>query len=128
MLTWSEDPARLPCDDDAELMVLQPHLVVLKPEEEHEEKEEDKESEEAQDRKRRRKKLHKPRRMKMISKPTVVGAVLVVGVAVAVSYGLQVVPGRHPHMRELKNFGRLTGGVLVSFGGRLLDGLMAMGG
>ncbi|EKM58169.1 uncharacterized protein PHACADRAFT_182539 [Phanerochaete carnosa HHB-10118-sp] len=128
MLTWSEDLARLPRDDDAELMVLQPHLVVLQLPEEHDEKEEDRESDEVHDRKRKRRKLHKPKRMKMLSKPTVVGAVLVVGVAVAVSYGLQVAPGRHPHMRELKNLGRLTGGVLVSFGGRLLDGLVAMGG
>ena len=67
--------------------------------------------------------------MKVLTNPTVVGAVLVVGVAVAVSYSLQVTPERHHgHMREMKKLGKLAGGVLVGFGSRLLDGLLAMGG
>jgi TBC1 domain family member 20 len=135
MLTWSENPAHLPKDDEAEMMVTRPHLVVLPlPDEGEREKDEDA-SEEGTHRgshKHRRRRLQKPRRITdlVVQRRVVASAVLVLGVAMAV-YGLQAsTPERHHGAagRELRRVSRLLGGFVVGMGGRLLDGLLAMSG
>ncbi|KAI0689903.1 rab-GTPase-TBC domain-containing protein [Cerioporus squamosus] len=133
MLTWSERASEVPDDDEAELMVTRPELIVL-PYVEHEEEDEggkekrrrDKEKEE-----RRRRKLRKPRRltdMVVQRKTMVAGAVLVLGVAMAV-YGLNGgMPGgnghhRHGFGKEWRKVGRLLGGVIMGAGGRVYEGI-----
>ncbi|OBZ67637.1 Protein transport protein SEC23 [Grifola frondosa] len=93
LLTWSENPAELPDDDDAELMVTRPELVVRPYVDEIASGAESdtpggRRRKEEVERKRRR--LRKPRRLTDIvvqRKTMVAGAVLVLGVAMAV-YGL----------------------------------------
>ncbi|TFK48917.1 hypothetical protein OE88DRAFT_1663187, partial [Heliocybe sulcata] len=121
--TWSDVPAQLPDDDEAEAMVLRPELVVLP--EPPPSPESDEEKEEKSRRKRRR--LRKPLRSVRFAgvvverRHMVAGAVLVLGVAMAV-YGVRAVPdeaGRH----QWRRVGRWVGGVLVGASGRVLDGL-----
>ncbi|KAI0628633.1 rab-GTPase-TBC domain-containing protein [Trametes polyzona] len=143
MLTWSERRADLPSDDDAERMVLRPDLVVLP----HVEPEDDdiasegeslrspgrarnKEKEKERERKRRR--LRKPRRLTDIvvqRKTMVAGAVLVLGVAMAV-YGFNAgLPGsggghhRNGFGREWKKVGRFLGGAFVGAGERVFESI-----
>ncbi|KAH9916946.1 rab-GTPase-TBC domain-containing protein [Epithele typhae] len=104
MRTWSERAADLPDDDEAEAMGARPELVVLP-----------------------RRKLRKPRRLTDIvlqRRTMVAGAVIVLGVAVAV-YGLSagVAPGGNGHPRHSmgKKMGKLVGGMFVG-AGRVLDG------
>ncbi|PCH34972.1 hypothetical protein WOLCODRAFT_139669 [Wolfiporia cocos MD-104 SS10] len=141
MHTWSEDPSELPDDDEAELMVMKPELVVLPfigPEDEI--ASEDDSSATASEPKagrgrgkqepRKRRKLRKPRRLAVQRKTLVAGAVLVLGVAMAV-YGMQAGgpaamfraarEGHHRHSfgKEWKRIGHLVGGVLLGVGERL---------
>ncbi|KAI0717109.1 rab-GTPase-TBC domain-containing protein [Earliella scabrosa] len=135
MLTWSERASDLPDDDDAERMVARPELIVL-PYVEHES--DDDESEkgrrrrgEKEERERRRRRLRKPRRLTDIvvqRKTMVAGAVLVLGVAMAV-YGLNGgLPGaggghhRGGFGKEWRKVGRLLGGI-VGAGGKVFDGI-----
>ena len=134
MLTWSENPAHLPKDDEAEMMVTRPHLVVLPPPDEDEDEKDEEVPEEKSPRghKHKRRRLHKPRRISdlVVQRRVVASAVLVLGVAMAV-YGFQVAtPDRHhgPASRELKRLGKVLGGFVVGMGGRLFDSLLAMGG
>ncbi|RPD60239.1 hypothetical protein L226DRAFT_539685 [Lentinus tigrinus ALCF2SS1-7] len=134
MLTWSERASDLPDDDEAELMVTRPELIVLphvEGEPEMSEGERERRREEKEREERRRRKLRKPRRLTDIvvqRKTMVAGAVLVLGVAMAV-YGLNGgLPGgnghhRHGFSREWKKVGRLVGGVIMGAGGRVFDGI-----
>lgn len=129
MLTWSENPSELPADDEAELMVTQPSLIVLPPPEEADDwKAEEAEKETRKAGKRRRRKLRKPVRIGSVvveQRTVVASAVLVLSVAMAV-YGLQAAPERHhTASRELKRMGKYVGGLVVGLGGRMLDRLFA---
>ncbi|KZT24850.1 hypothetical protein NEOLEDRAFT_1134531 [Neolentinus lepideus HHB14362 ss-1] len=121
IFTWSENPAYLPDDDEAEEMVLRPELVVLP---QVESTDEDKEEDQHEKERRRRKKLKKPRRFAGVvveRRVMVAGAVLVLGVAMAV-YGIRAVPddtSRH-HWRRV---GRWVGGLLVGVSERVFDGI-----
>lgn len=134
MLTWTEDPTRLPADDEAEMMVLDPqHVVYPAPSEKEGSREEEieEEKDDRSQRLRRRRRLRKPRKigsMVIERKAVVASAVLVLGVAMAV-YGLHAIPERHHShtaSRELRRVGKHMGGVVLGMGGRLWDGLMAM--
>ncbi|KAI0659898.1 rab-GTPase-TBC domain-containing protein [Cubamyces menziesii] len=144
MLTWSERPSELPDDDEAELMVTKPELVVLPYVESDDGVASDEASsyhsphrkghrgEKESEKERRRKKLRKPRRLTDIvvqRRTMVAGAVLVLGVAVAV-YGLNSgLPGnsgghhRSGFGREWRKVGRLLGGALMGAGERVMEGL-----
>lgn len=147
MLTWSENPAELPDDDDAELMVTKPELIVLPYIEPEDEVASDDDSaaawgkrrrREYEAERRRRRKLRKPRRlgdMVIQRKTMVVGAVLVLGVAMAV-YGIQAGgPSgpfrsagdahhhRHDIGKEWKRVSQFVGGALSGMGERVFDGL-----
>ncbi|KAH9918040.1 rab-GTPase-TBC domain-containing protein, partial [Amylocystis lapponica] len=91
MLTWFEDPSELPSDDDAERMVLKPELVVrpvIDPEDEVASDDETDSTRRAHEKQaRRRRRLRKPHRLAVQRKTMVAGAVLVLGVAMAV-YGI----------------------------------------
>ncbi|KAI0337377.1 hypothetical protein BDW22DRAFT_952635 [Trametopsis cervina] len=129
MLTWSENPSQLPSDDDAELMVTQPHLIVLPPPEEDDTKEKMEETKDAHGAaKRRRRTLRKPVRIGSVvikQRTVVASAVLVLGVAMAV-YGLQAsTPDRHHGAsRELKKLTRFVGGLVLGVGGKLWERLI----
>ena len=131
MRTWSESSAL--SDDEAERMVASPHLVVLPPpledEEDKEAAEEEAEKRVEKERKHRRR-LRKPVRLGsvVVERNVVVGAALVLGVAMAV-YGWQVTPQRHhSHAagRELLRLWKYLGVSVAALGGRLRDGLVEM--
>ncbi|KAF7791724.1 hypothetical protein EIP86_002748 [Pleurotus ostreatoroseus] len=135
VFTWSENPSELPSDDEAELMVTQPQLVVLPPPppvaSENKEGADDEHEREKRHRRHRRR-LYKPRRLgaMVVERKTVVAsAVLVLGVAMAI-YGLQTTPERHhgSASRELRRMSRMFGGVLVGAGERIWDGIVGMTG
>lgn len=148
MLTWSEDPSELPDDDEAELMVLKPELVVLPHIDQDEEVASDEEYEksprhkrrarkEQEREERRRRKLRKPRRMGDVvlqRKTMVAGAVLVLGVAMAV-YGMQSGAAanifnageghrRHHLEREWKRLSGFIGGAVLGVGERMFGGFV----
>lgn len=131
MLTWSEQAAALPPDDAAELIVTTPHLVVLRPpEDDAGGKEADGEEDDRHAHRRRRRRLRKPRRLSALveRRPVLASAVLVLGVAMAV-YGLQVAtPERAHRSQELKRMVKYVGGLVFGMGGKLLDGLVGLGG
>ncbi|OSD05074.1 hypothetical protein PYCCODRAFT_1362821 [Trametes coccinea BRFM310] len=148
MLTWSERRAELPDDDEAELMVTKPELVVLpyvEPEDEDLASDEAssyrptpargdrnrKGAKEESEKEKRRRRLRKPRRLTDIvvqRRTMVAGAVLVLGVAMAV-YGYNAsLPGGGGHHRggfgrEWRKVGRFLGGALVGAGERVFEGL-----
>ncbi|KAI9062078.1 hypothetical protein FKP32DRAFT_1630189, partial [Trametes sanguinea] len=134
MLTWSEHRAELPDDDEAELMVTKPELVVLpyvEPEDEDLASDEAKNEREESEKEKRRRKLRKPRRLTDIvvqRRTMVAGAVLVLGVAMAV-YGYNAgLPGGSGHHRggfgrEWRKVGRFLGGALAGAGERVFEGL-----
>ncbi|EPQ50933.1 hypothetical protein GLOTRDRAFT_82067 [Gloeophyllum trabeum ATCC 11539] len=124
IFTWSENPSDLPDDDEAEAMVLHPELVVLPVVESDAEDEEEEEGHEKKERRRRRK-LKKPRRFGGVvveRRVMVAGAVLVLGVAMAV-YGIRAAPEEPMSRHHWKKLGRWVGGVLVGASGRILDGI-----
>jgi TBC1 domain family member 20 len=128
MLTWSEKASELPSEEEAELMVTQPQLIILPLEEiDTKEKTEVEEIEMRKAAKRRRRKLRKPVRIGSVvveQRTVVASAVLVLGVAMAV-YGLQATPDRHHGAsKELKKLTRYVGGLVLGFGGRLWDRLL----
>ncbi|OCH86458.1 hypothetical protein OBBRIDRAFT_828297 [Obba rivulosa] len=145
MLTWSEDPSELPEDDEAELMVLKPELVVLPHVEQDDEVASDEEDEKSPRSRRReekergrRRKLQKPRRMGDVvlqRKTMVAGAVLVLGVAMAV-YGIQSggaanmfgIAGnghrRHHLEREWRRLSGFVGGAVIGVGERVFGGFL----
>ncbi|KAI0760627.1 rab-GTPase-TBC domain-containing protein [Fomes fomentarius] len=146
VLTWSERAADLPEDDEAELMVTRPELVVL-PHVERSDSDSDeggaggrgekgskgrrRREREKEEREKRRRRLRKPRRLTDIvvqRKTMVAGAMIVLGVAVAV-YGLNGgLPGMgNGHHRggigkEWRKVGKVLGGI-TGVGGKLFDGL-----
>ncbi|KAH9931049.1 hypothetical protein B0H21DRAFT_761320 [Amylocystis lapponica] len=135
MLTWFEDPSELPSDDDAERMVLKPELVVrpvIDPEDEVASDDETDSTRRAHEKQaRRRRRLRKPHRLAVQRKTMVAGAVLVLGVAMAV-YGInaggvfranEVHHAHHSIGREWRRVSRLVGGVLIGVGERMADGL-----
>ena len=135
MLTWSEDPAELPSDDDAELMVTRPELVVLPYIESDDEVASDDEDTHGKHRGRRRK-LRKPRNLVLQRKTMVAGAVLVLGVAVAV-YGIQngnsaglfrsfADTQQHKNSvgREWKRMSSFVGGLILGVGERIFEPLL----
>lgn len=126
VFTWSEKPSELPEDDEAELMVTQPQLVVLPPPPVEPESKEDNEK---PGHKRPRRRLHKPRRLVVERKTVVASAVLVLGVAMAI-YGLQATPERHhgTASRELRRLSRMFGGLMLGAGERIWDGIAGMTG
>ncbi|KAI8974866.1 rab-GTPase-TBC domain-containing protein [Trametes punicea] len=145
MLTWSERCAEMPDDDEAELMVTKPELVVLpyiEPDDdiasdeasssyhtrEHRERKGEKESK----KEKRRRKLRKPRRLTDIvvqHRTMVAGAVLVLGVAVAVygyNAGLPGARGGHHRSglgREWRRMSRSLGSAFMAAGERVMEGI-----
>ncbi|KAI0821850.1 rab-GTPase-TBC domain-containing protein [Trametes gibbosa] len=144
MRTWSERSTDLPSDDDAERMVLTPDLIVLPYIEPDDDVASDGDSyrttglarkgrkSEKEEKEKRRRRLRKPRRltdMVVQRKTMVAGAVLVLGVAMAV-YGINggmpgSVSGHHRagFGREWKKVGRYLGGAIVGAGERMFDGI-----
>lgn len=125
VFTWSQDSPLLPGDDEAELMVAHPELIVLPIKEE-----EDGETKGAshKDEKRHRRRLHKSRRLIPLRRKTMVAsAVLVLGIAVAV-YGTGGFRGadgdmhRHGH-REWRSLTRFVGAIFVGAGERFFDSI-----
>ena len=121
--TWSEDPSGLLSDDEAEATVLKPELVVhpyIEPEppehDEHDEK----------GRRRRRKKLKKSRRFVVGGRTMVTGAVIALGVSMAV-YGV-----RSGHIQRYSRGWRLwrkieqVGGILGRAGERIIHELQEL--
>ncbi|KAI0765866.1 rab-GTPase-TBC domain-containing protein [Trametes elegans] len=143
MCTWSERRADLPDDDEAELMVTRPELVVLpyvEPDDDDEELVSDADSfrgkdagKGASEKERRRRRLRKPRRrltdVIVRRKTMVAGAVLVLGVAMAVygfNAGLPGAGGGHHRSgfgREWRKVGKFLGGAFVGAGERVLEGI-----
>ncbi|CCM06012.1 uncharacterized protein FIBRA_08255 [Fibroporia radiculosa] len=144
MLTWSEDSGALPDDDEAELMVTKPELIVLphiEPEDEIASDDESFASVSASKNKKRkekaeraRRKLRKPRHLVLQRKTVVAGAVLVLGVTVAAVYGMQsggpagIFRGDAHHQRnslgrDWKRMSQFMGGMVIGVGERMLDGL-----
>ncbi|GLB42460.1 putative rab-GTPase-TBC domain containing protein [Lyophyllum shimeji] len=164
--TWSETRAEMPGDDEAEAMVARPGLVVYPyieededvdaEEEEEEEREEGewaekstrakgkgkgKEKENGRTRGRVRNRLRKLRRRMGVERKgkMVAGAVLVLGVAVAVAvyggrmrgthvgggmYGFPPVPDHgHGHAREWRKVAAWVGGAVVGVTERVFSGL-----
>ncbi|KAI0667247.1 rab-GTPase-TBC domain-containing protein [Trametes maxima] len=142
MLTWSEWHAELPDDDEAELMVTKPDLVVLP----HVEPDDDVASDgdsfgspsrkegrgREKDRDRKRRRLRKPRRLTDLvvqRKTMVAGAVLVLGVVMAVygyNSGLPGTGGGHHRSgfgREWRKVGKFLGGALLGAGERVFEGI-----
>ena len=123
--TWSEDLLDLPLDDEAEAMVLKPELIAY-PYIEPELSEDDELNEKG--RKRRRRKLKKPRRFVVGGRAMVTGAIIVLGVSMAV-YGL-----RSGHVqRYTRGHGwwpwkriEQVGGILVGAGERIMHGLQEL--
>lgn len=123
--TWSEDPSNLPSDDEAEAMVLKPELVVY-PYVEPEPSENDEHDEKGK--RRRRRKLRKPRRFVVGGRAMVAGAVIVLGVSMAV-YGI-----RSGHVqRYSRGHGwrpwrkmEQVGGILAGAGERIIHGLQEL--
>ena len=135
MLTWSEDPAELPSDDDAELMVTKPELVVLPYIEPDDEVASDDEDVHGRHRGRRRG-PRKPKHLVLQRKTMVAGAVLVLGVAVAV-YGMQngssagLFRGfadsqqhRNSVGRGWKRMSSFVGGLVLGVGERIFEPLL----
>lgn len=133
MRTWSERPEDLPDDSDAEAMVAHPELVVCPYTGDDDDEGEKEKGEEEMEKERRRRKLRKPRRLTELvlhRRTMVAGAVIVLGVAVAV-YGLNAgLPGggnghhhRHGFGREWRKVGKFIGGVFMGAGGRIFDGI-----
>ena len=126
VFTWSQVPSELPVDDEAELMVTQPQLIVLPMQPEEIEQEEEREERKS----RRGRPMPKPPRIGRVvvqRKAVVASAVLVLGVAMAI-YGLQTAPerARGGARFELRRLSRLFGGFVVGAGERLWEGLVAM--
>ena len=143
--TWAENARDLPPDDDAERMVARPELVVLPPplpsplasddegwDADGEKEERERGTGRKGKEKGRRKTLRKPRRLAdaIVQRKTIVaGAVLILGVAVAV-YGLNGgLPGagggghgHGGHRAAWRKVGKMLGG-LVGIGERVLDGI-----
>ncbi|KII87659.1 hypothetical protein PLICRDRAFT_111646 [Plicaturopsis crispa FD-325 SS-3] len=126
IFTWSEDPSAMPPADAAEAMVTHPELIVHPFIEEPE----DDADEKGRPHHRRRRKLRKARRFHVERRTMLAGAVLVLGVAMAV-YGMRArAPGGgadslgHVRRKDLRRLGRLVGGALVGIGERVLDGFM----
>jgi TBC1 domain family member 20 len=144
LFTWSEDASQLPDDVEAELMVLRPELIVLPPppppsEGAETDAEGAPEKQKEGQRRRRTLKKPKPRRRRTIHvgsveveqrKMLVAGAVLVLGVALAI-YGRQVdEPWRHGTRGHFRTWSRGSigglkriGGLMMNVGERLFDGL-----
>lgn len=138
VFTWSENFSELPSDNDAELMVTQPHLIVLPAPEEFNSKEKDSGEDEDEGgrrgagkvAKRRRRKLRKSARIGSLfveRRAVVASAVLVLGVAMAV-YGMQAAPERHHGAgRELRKLTRYVGGLVLGMGGKLGSWVLTRG-
>lgn len=129
IFTWSTLPSDMPSNDAAERMVAHPELVVYPYVEETRETKESDANKNDSSSQRRKPKKSKARRklaraLEMRDKKTmVVGAVLVLGVAMAV-YGIKsgmAGEGRHGHTipREWKKLGGWVGGALVGVGERV---------
>lgn len=108
--TWSEDPAKLPTDDDAESMVSRPELIVL-PHVDFPPEEEDSAQNEKQQRRRRKGANSGKKRARRIERRAMIaGAVLVLGVSIVI-YGLRAGHTRgHGHARAWQKLGGALGG------------------
>ncbi|KAF8997108.1 rab-GTPase-TBC domain-containing protein [Cyathus striatus] len=132
VFTWSEDFSVLPSDDMAEAMVTRPELVVYPFIEDDADIESSMEEEASYGKKekRKRRKLRKSRFNKMEKRTMITGAVIVLGVAMAV-YGMKTRAGTgmyevhhvHAQREQLKRLGGWASGVLVGIGAKLLGGL-----
>jgi len=142
VFTWSESPSLLPSDTTCEAMVLRPELVVypyVDPVEEPS-KEDDWDQDEKimQKQKRKSRRLRKSPLGQVEKKTMLAGAVLVLGVAVAVygiksssEYGpahpLHSVLENYDHgrvgMRDWRRVGRWVGGAVVGLGNKIVNGL-----
>ncbi|TFK38258.1 rab-GTPase-TBC domain-containing protein [Crucibulum laeve] len=141
--TWSESNGQLPLDDDAEAMVSHPELVVYPFVEGDEEvesdsgKDEDSSYYESEKKnkgkeKRKRRKLRKPfpamslRRSRIEKRTMLAGAVLVLGVAMAV-YGVKTRSVNPRDREQWRMFSGWVGGALVGAGSKLVHGLTGTG-
>jgi hypothetical protein len=113
IFTWSEFPMDMPDDDEAERMVDKPELIVRPYIEVA------KEQDSMGEKRRKRQKLGKSPFGRMEKRTMVAGAVVVLGVALAV-YGVRTRgPGlfqsgdAHGHGKDWRRFGRWVSGVLV---------------
>ncbi len=127
MLTWSQHFKDLPSDDEAELMVNNPDLIVLPPPEEPPSETDDSSAKEKDGGKHRRRKLRKPRRvngMMVQRKAVVASAVLVLGVAMAVygTGGFRTDGGSRKH-KEWKALSRFVGALFFGAGEKLFDSM-----
>jgi hypothetical protein len=134
VFTWSEDSLALPSDADAESMVERPELVVFPcvetpPESADEDEEEGGEKRFGGKEKRARRKLRKVRRRfafgdVVVERRTVLaGAVVVLGVAVAVYRVRARAPGGGGHLGEGR-LGRWLGGIIVGVSDRIMEGVV----
>ncbi|KAJ3476388.1 hypothetical protein NLI96_g11194 [Meripilus lineatus] len=149
MLTWSEHFEDLPSDDEAELIVTKPDLIVLPPEPEFPPDQEQDTSDEKSTspskgpgkgkEKDKRHRPHKPRKLPLMlvqRKAVVASAVLVLGVAMAV-YGTGGFRGDAGYgsgfefgggglarsQREWKALGRFVGALVFGAGERLVESM-----
>ncbi|KAK0480718.1 rab-GTPase-TBC domain-containing protein [Armillaria novae-zelandiae] len=121
MFTWSSSPADLPSDDSAERMVEYPQLIVYPyVEEDSDQKEKQKGPRHKHPAKRR------PRFRLRDRKTMITGAVLALGVAMAVygvRSGIVYGEGRHANFhfhRDWKRLGGWAGGFLIRAGNKIL--------
>lgn len=121
MFTWSSSPSDLPSDDSAERMVEYPQLIV------YPYVEEDSDQKEKRKGPRHRHPIKRRPRFRLRDRKTMItGAVLALGVAMAV-YGVRsgIVYGEGRHMnfhfhRDWKRLGGWAGGFLIGAGNKIL--------
>ncbi|KAF7966493.1 hypothetical protein HWV62_38134 [Athelia sp. TMB] len=107
--TWSEDPAKLPTDDDAESMVSRPELIVL-PHIDFPPEEDSAPNEKQQRRRRKGGNGGKKRARRIERRAMIAGAVLVLGVSIVI-YGMRAGHTRgHGHARAWQKLGGALGG------------------
>ncbi|KAK0458931.1 rab-GTPase-TBC domain-containing protein [Desarmillaria tabescens] len=123
IFTWSSSPADLPSDDSAERMVEYPQLVVYP----YVDKEEDGDQKEMRQGTRHKHPIKRRRRFRLRDRKTMItGAVLALGVAMAVygvRSGIVYGEGRHTNFhfhRDWKRLGGWAGGFLIGAGNKIL--------
>lgn len=130
VFTWSESASKLPSDSTAEAMVTHPELVVYPYVEVDTKEELDTDPAMTNKQRRKRRKLRKTPFSRAEKRTMVAGAVLVLGVAMAV-YGIKTRSGpagihtlgdAHAHSREWRRVGGWVGGMLVGASERILNG------
>jgi hypothetical protein len=125
LLTWSEDPARIPAPDEAEALLERPGDIVRPYVEETPGDESDKEDkewvEEEENRQRARRRRNRLRKRRKVERGVVLAtAVLVLGVALA------MYAGQGPREREWRRAGGWVVGVIGAVGKGVWEGVRNM--